>query len=63
MAAVEVAVVYPCIVDASRRGDRLQRSYNAYGDSNWSLVKYTAWVHNYYMSGARNPDAPDLLPD
>jgi len=61
MAAVEVAVVY-LYVDASRRGDRLQRSYNAYGDSNWSLVKYTAWVHNYYMSGARNPDAPDLLP-
>jgi hypothetical protein len=63
MAAVEVAAIY-FIVDGTRRGQRLENEYQQFGDANWSLIKYTAWVHDYYMNvpGGRNPDAPALLP-
>lgn len=63
MAAVEIAAIY-FIADGTRRGQRLEREYQQFGDANWSLIKYTAWVHDYYMNfpNGRNPDAPALDP-
>ncbi|MCC5927517.1 MAG: hypothetical protein JJU41_13270 [Bacteroidetes bacterium] len=63
MAAVEVAAIY-FIVEGTQRGRRLEREYQQFGDANWSLIKYTAWVHEYYMNfpNGRNADAPPLAP-
>lgn len=49
-------------IDANRRGDRLEREYIATGNSDWSVVKYAAWIHDYYHNtpGARPFGAPDI---
>lgn len=49
-------------IDANRRGDRLEREYISTGNADWSVVKYAAWVHDYYHNtpGARPIGAPDI---
>ena len=61
MLALEATAI-TLLIDASNRGNRLERRYQRIGDENWSVVKYTAWVHNYYhtVPGARAPGAPDI---
>ncbi|MCH8496192.1 MAG: DUF5683 domain-containing protein [Balneolales bacterium] len=62
MLAVEATAIY-FIVDGSKRGRRLEAEYKQIGDDNWSVLKYTKWIHNYYMGGARSPGAPDVTPE
>jgi hypothetical protein len=61
MLIVEAAAI-SIFIDASNRGNRLERRYQRIGDDNWSVVKYTAWVHDYYhtVPGARAPGAPNI---
>jgi hypothetical protein len=61
MLAVEAAAI-TLFINASNRGNRLENRYQRIGDENWSVVKYTAWVHNYYhtIPGARAPGAPNI---
>jgi hypothetical protein len=49
-------------IDANRRGERLELDYITTGDADWSVVKYAAWVHDYYHNtpGARPVGAPDI---
>ncbi len=49
-------------IDATQRGDRLERDYISTGNADWSVVKYAAWVHDYYHNtpGARPFGAPDI---
>jgi hypothetical protein len=59
--AAEVATIY-LHIDGNRRGERLERNYINIGNSDWSVVKYAAWVHDYYHNtpGARPFGAPDI---
>ncbi len=49
-------------IDSNRRGDRLESEYISTGNADWSVVKYAAWVHDYYHNtpGARPIGAPDI---
>lgn len=62
MLAFEATAIY-FIVDGTRRGQRLEAEYQQIGDDNWSVLKYTKWVHGYYMGGARATGAPDVTPE
>lgn len=59
--AVEAATIY-LVIDGNNRGRRLERQYIQEGNNNWSVIKYAAWVHNYYhnVPGARSPGSPDI---
>jgi hypothetical protein len=59
--AAEAATIY-LVIDGNKRGERLERDYINIGNQDWSVMKYAAWVHNYYhnVPGARSPGAPNI---
>lgn len=48
------------LIDQRTRGRTEERRSNRFGNHNWSVVNYAAWVHGYYHAGGRRPGAPDV---
>lgn len=57
----EATAIY-LVIDGNKRGERLERDYINIGNQDWSVIKYAAWVHNYYhnVPGGRSPGSPNI---